>query len=133
MGYYTNYKLQIIPHNEEIYDLFITDTGYIEDDSTKWYSWREDCQSLSKQNLGYLFILYGEGESTGDIWKAAFLNGEVVWEWHLDTTIPEVPEEIMEQAKIEFTIHEEMEAKQKITELEKQIAELRKYLRQSES
>jgi len=133
MGYYTDYKLQIIPHSEEIYNLFLEDTGYTEDDSTKWYSWKEDCQGLSKQNLGYLIILSGEGEATGDIWKVAFLNGDLVWEWKLDSTIPDVPKHIIEQAQIEFTIHQEMGAKQKITELENQIAELRKYLRQPES
>jgi hypothetical protein len=130
MDYYTDYNLQIIPHSEEIYNLFLEDTGYIEDDSTKWYSWGEDCQGLSKQNLGYLIILSGTGESDGDIWKTAFLNGELVWQWRLDYKIPEVPDNIFEQARIEFTIHQEMTTKHKITELENQIAELKKYLGQ---
>lgn len=131
MGYYTEYKLQIIPHNEEIYNLFLDDTDFIEDDSTKWYSWKEDCKMLSKFNLGYLIILSGEGERNGDIWKATFLNGEVVWEWQLK--IPEVPKDIIERAEIEFALHQGSSVKEKITELENQIAELRKYLIYPES
>jgi hypothetical protein len=133
MGYYTEYKLQIIPHSEEIYNLFLEDTGYIEDDSTKWYSWKEDCQGLSKQNLGYLIILSGEGESIRDIWKTAFLNGELVWEWYLDYTIPEVPQTIIEQGEIEFALHQSSSIKEKITQLQHQIIELRKYLGEPES
>jgi hypothetical protein len=56
-----------------------------------------------------------------------------VWEWHLDYTIPEVPQTIIEQGEIEFALHQSSPIKEKITQLQNQIIELRKYLIHPES
>jgi hypothetical protein len=97
MGYLTNYKINIHPYSEEVYNTFLDEdfTGFIEDDSCKWYSCIEDTQKISSMFPGYLIDIIGEGEEAGDIWRSVFFNGEVVWEWHLDSTIPEIPESIL--------------------------------------
>jgi hypothetical protein len=93
MGYYTNFEVEIFPKNPELYQHFI-DEYYIGED-TKWYSYDTDCKRISKSDYpNTLIILSGVGEESGDIWKKAFLNGEIVWEWKLDATIPDVPKEI---------------------------------------
>jgi hypothetical protein len=46
-------------------------------DSMKWYCWEADVKVLSKEYPNVLFVLSGEGEDSGDIWRAYFMNGEV--------------------------------------------------------
>jgi hypothetical protein len=99
MAYYTNYTLEIIPSNECLYQEFLDEGGFSDEDSCKWYDCSEDCERLSKQNPNHLIIVYAEGEKAGDIWKKAFLNGECVWSWALDTIVPPIPNEILEQIK----------------------------------
>jgi hypothetical protein len=41
----------------------------------KWYEYEEDMKQLSKEWPNVLFILEGDGEETGDLWKAWFRNG----------------------------------------------------------
>ena len=43
----------------------------------KWYDWREDLKQISEDYPNTLFELDGEGESSGDIWRAYARNGEV--------------------------------------------------------
>jgi len=97
MAYYTNYELEIIPSNESIYQEFLDEGEFDDEDSCKWYSCDEDCKRLSKQYPNHLIVVYGEGEKVGDVWKKAFLNGKCVWSWVLDTTVPPIPDEILGQ------------------------------------
>ena len=125
MGYYTDHELQIIPDNEELYTEFVEYTGYIEDDSTKWYARDADCKRLSSENLGYLIVVTGKGEDSGDVWKKAFLNGDLVWEWRLENNIPDVPKSITDNALLEFKKHQAPRATAKIKELESEIEHLK--------
>jgi hypothetical protein len=45
-------------------------------DSCKWYDHDKDMISVSKKFNGVLFVLYGNGEEVGDIWKKYFYNGQ---------------------------------------------------------
>lgn len=47
-------------------------------DTAKWYSWQRDMEAVSKEYPNLLFALEGEGEESGDIWKAWARNGKVV-------------------------------------------------------
>lgn len=47
-------------------------------DTASWYDWKKDMVSLSKEYPNLLFWLEGEGEESGDIWKAWARNGKVV-------------------------------------------------------
>lgn len=43
----------------------------------KWYDSNEELAEFSKKYPEWLFILSGEGEESGDIWKNYYLNGKV--------------------------------------------------------
>lgn len=45
--------------------------------NSKWYECKEDLKEFSKKYPNWLFTLSGEGEQSGDIWKAYFVNGKV--------------------------------------------------------
>lgn len=53
-----------------------TEEVYFTDEPTKWYRSREDMKVMSSQFKDILFELRGEGEKSGDIWKAYYLNGK---------------------------------------------------------
>lgn len=44
----------------------------------KWYDWEDDVKAISQEYPHLLFSLEGEGEESGDIWKAWARNGKVV-------------------------------------------------------
>jgi hypothetical protein len=44
-------------------------------DTAKWYGYKDDVTDLSKKFPGLLFWISGEGEESGDIWKAWARNG----------------------------------------------------------
>lgn len=84
MGYYTNFQLDFNPnvHDE---DQFLGDlkefTGYswsndYELYDVKWYNWMNDMTELSKKYPNHLFQLDGQGEESGDIWRAFFKGGK---------------------------------------------------------
>jgi hypothetical protein len=129
--YYTYHKLQIIPENNEIYQEFLNNTKFIEDDSCGWWDCEDDCINISEKNKGYLIVVTGEGYGAfflGDIWKKAFLNGYVVWEWELNLTIPEVPEEILQKAGKDFEAFQLSNVEKKIKQLEEEQLKLKKLL-----
>ena len=80
MGYYTNYTVEVQGSidTEKFKERFEEVTGYAwaHLDNIKWYYWVEDMKQLSKEFSDTLFIVYGEGEESGDIWKAYFKNGK---------------------------------------------------------
>jgi antitoxin component YwqK of YwqJK toxin-antitoxin module len=42
----------------------------------KWYDFHEEMIAFSKEYPNWLFTLSGEGEESGDIWKAYYVNGK---------------------------------------------------------
>lgn len=96
MGYYTVYRGSVTGPVEFI-DLFVEDaedektfgqyeqdlSDWLEDymfgsEPTKWYDWQKDMVEISGKYPHLLFELDGEGEESGDIWKAWARNGKVV-------------------------------------------------------
>ncbi len=82
MGYYTRHELTIISgedynidYEQEIADT--TDYMSLFNDSIKWYDCDKDMKSYSKKHPNTLFCIDGEGEESGDIWKAYFQNGKM--------------------------------------------------------
>lgn len=82
MGYYTRFELEVkekidydVDYKKEISE--ITDYGSCFDDEIKWYNYEKDMKKYSKQYPDTLFVLIGEGEEYGDIWKTYFKNGKM--------------------------------------------------------
>lgn len=83
MGYYTRHELTVINgDNETDYEQEISDTtdGYdkhwLWGSETKWYDCQKDMIKYSKKHPDVTFLIDGEGEEIGDIWKAWFKNGK---------------------------------------------------------
>ena len=86
MGYYTRYELETQPENlEAIKELRGTNecAGYAltpsgsTGDACKWYGHEEELGEFSLKYPNTKFILSGEGEDQGDVWRKTFINGEV--------------------------------------------------------
>lgn len=81
MGYSTNYKLNYSGNPINNLAGWLDEvTGYDWDDSlelpdVKWYDHHNDMVKISKMFPSELFTLEGEGEESGDIWKAYYKNG----------------------------------------------------------
>lgn len=83
MGYYTHYELEVASEvSEELEKFFNEDTetcdygeGFWDDlqngnmEACKWYEHNETMIEVSKKFPETLFVLKGEGESAGDMWK----------------------------------------------------------------
>jgi len=82
MGYYTQYKLSHDGDKIAELDGVLTQvTGYNWKgldigDSVKWYDFDVDMRKISKMFPFTLFTLCGEGEESGDIWKAYYKDGK---------------------------------------------------------
>ncbi len=59
-------------------------------DSTKWYNCAGDMIALTTGNDKYIYVVTGHGEGSGDIWVKAFFNGNIIYSWKLEFTIPEI-------------------------------------------
>lgn len=103
MDYYTRHELNIktdvseeameeiekyIVHEELDYEINeidkcncfnYIDYGYLSEETSKWYSMREDMVKMSLEFKNVLFEICGEGEDTGDLWKAYYYNGKEQW------------------------------------------------------
>lgn len=90
MEYATSYGLEIkelkADSNEAIIDnlrkasegaKYAIDENGETEESSKWYDHEKDLIEFSKRYPSKVFILSGEGEETGDIWKSYFVNGKV--------------------------------------------------------
>lgn len=100
MGYYTNFTLDCYDNRANSFDIsFEADFGKaltaalheinpgyfdddfdlktLSDDSLKWYDHDEDMVKLSLRFPDYTFILEGEGEDNGDLWRAVYHNGQL--------------------------------------------------------
>jgi len=89
MGYYTDYNITVtgidnanqavkIAKEYDLWDFDISDDGKILTSymNAKWYDWKDESISLSKNYPRILIEISGEGESNDDIWKARIRNGE---------------------------------------------------------
>ena len=97
MGCYTRHNLEIkLIENNNLIDLDTTEAYKIIEDlrnnctsayyaidhcginnqPTKWHESTKNLKTFSKNYPSYLFILSGEGEDTGDLWKTYFINGK---------------------------------------------------------
>lgn len=104
MGYLTNFRLHVrktdgsIGHLPQIDDL----GGYgdwassaqsrsrdniVRLDGVKWYEHEDDMIALSKEHPTLVWVLDGEGEDQGDVWRKFFYRGNV-WAWRLPSTEP---------------------------------------------
>lgn len=80
MGYYTNYDLS------ELTDAQVEDvnkaSGYSFTNSytserVKWYLWQDHLKEISLKYPEQVLSISGEGEESGDIWKAYAKNGKL--------------------------------------------------------
>lgn len=98
MGYYTDFKVTVTTSKGERLSSAYNDDAlkileeasngykfynYGEDgvfhlSDAKWYKWEENMETLSanKSYKDWVFVVDGEGEESGDIWRAIFSNGE---------------------------------------------------------
>jgi hypothetical protein len=82
MGYYTRHKLSIVSGDDNFtdYEQEIADSidySHPFEDSIKWYDCEKDMRAYSKKHPNVVFCVDGEGEESGDIWKAYFQNGKM--------------------------------------------------------
>jgi hypothetical protein len=97
MGYYTRYSLEIMPEpsnellEEQVYGISIMDLMYDDSNSMKWYSHEKDMTELSTAYPGYTFILDGDGEDAGDVWRSFYKNGKH-YDWKLKFERPDFDE-----------------------------------------
>ena len=100
MGYYTTFTLNCYDNHANSFDIsFETDSGKaltaalheinpgyfdddfdlktLSDDYLKWYDHDEDMVKLSIRFPDYTFILEGEGEENGDLWRTIYHDGQL--------------------------------------------------------
>lgn len=77
MGYYTRYDIS--NNSEDVREALVIQSGYgcLESDSIKWYDWANDIKAVSLRYPGTEVHVSGEGEESGDIWKAFAKDGLV--------------------------------------------------------
>jgi len=80
MGYYTSFELSVLSgdrttdHEEKISE--IIDFNPFEE-NCKWYEYDTDMKSYSQKYPNTVFELFGEGEESGDVWKAYYKDGKM--------------------------------------------------------
>ncbi len=85
MGYYTHFQLSALPRSVDVDELFNETVEYCgcydgrvnHGEGMKWYSHDHDMVALSKKYPTVVFILDGEGEEAGDLWRKFYVNGEI--------------------------------------------------------
>lgn len=88
MGYNTRYKLEVVDDQGRgdmliaalresfEYAAFTLSPSGAPSEASSWYEHEENLREFSQNHPLCLFILSGEGEESGDIWKKYFLNGK---------------------------------------------------------
>lgn len=104
MGYLTDFKLHVrktdgsIDHLPKIDDLGgygdwasssldWPQPGVAHLNEVKWYEHEDDMIALSKDHPELVWVLDGEGEDQGDVWRKFFYRGNL-WTWRLPSTEP---------------------------------------------
>lgn len=100
MGYYTHHTLHIAKDDadEDFVQGLGLDRGYAhleicepaidgcvsfqQEEQSKWYEHTEELLVVSRAHPDILFVLDGDGEEQGDIWREFFLNGRT-YRWEL--------------------------------------------------
>ncbi len=77
MGYYTRFELDNDIDLIEEFKESCEEAGYALEECSKWYNWEEDLKTFSLKHPDVLFEMAGEGEGSGDIWKAYCKNGKI--------------------------------------------------------
>lgn len=86
MGYYTRYQLRIQEGDPNLIVDFREENEHVQyaidnngncQEECKWYDSDKDMEAFSKKHPNTLFLLEGEGEESGDIWKQYWRNGKV--------------------------------------------------------
>ncbi len=85
MGYYTHFKLMVTGEtdidiigelrDENDWAKGALDGGGAAYEEYKWYDCKEDMLEFSKRHPDILFLLEGEGEEAGDVWRFYAKNG----------------------------------------------------------
>ena len=89
MGYYTSFEIGIkdMKQSTEILKVFLDEVPYGRYfeffgkalkslDCIKWYEHDEDMLAFSKKYPDIVFVLYGAGEESSDLWKEYYQNGK---------------------------------------------------------
>jgi|LakMenE18May11ns_1017448.scaffolds.fasta_scaffold9367985_2 hypothetical protein len=70
--------------NKEYQNHYVTESDVLDiigfnpfGDKCKWYDHETNMISVSEKFNGVLFILYGDGDDSEDIWKKYFYNGQM--------------------------------------------------------
>jgi hypothetical protein len=90
MGYYTRHQLSIVESEKTTYEdvqnyinsdddmeYALGDSFGEDEEPHKWYTHEEDMRRMSKEFPDIIFLLEGEGEESGDIWKEYYKNGKI--------------------------------------------------------
>ena len=93
MGYLTCFDFELLEGPEDEFQDFLKElalesdyseikNGYLYD--AKWYDWETDVFNVSKKFPNVYFVIYGDGEENGDVWRYYCCNGkykyvEMVW------------------------------------------------------
>lgn len=88
MGYQTCFRLNTIPNvTDELIDSMnqyfgahFYDDDLLWGDSCSWYAHERDMLDFSKQHPYFVFVLDGNGEDAGDLWRKFFRDGKM-YEW----------------------------------------------------
>lgn len=97
MGYNTRYGLS---HDDYVSDIDHAEgvrmaSGYtylFDGERVKWYDHEEHMARYSKRYPNVVFVLDGEGEESGDIWRKWFKGGQIQ-RWKLEVSMPASPPE----------------------------------------
>lgn len=103
MGYYTSFELDVQPWADDIIPAFrsinataeycLSESGSTEE-SAKWYDHKEDLVAFSRSYPDTLFVMSGEGEENGDMWKLYVKNGKSFYAEAI-ITYPEYDESLL--------------------------------------
>ena len=100
MGYQTTYTLEstsddnVDLHKQAIADAstFFAHSRKWPEESCSWYLHEDEMRDYSRDHPGVTFVLDGDGEEPGDIWRKWFRDGEMRV-WRLEVDRPDDPPE----------------------------------------
>lgn len=95
MGYYTYFELSYtgVTDTKKLESDFLEITkyqlSYLKEDTLKWYDWESDMSELSLRHPSAIFYLSGDGEDSGDNWRAEIYRGKVR-QAHAELVYPDI-------------------------------------------